>query len=267
MLAGCGSFTWKAVINMSITVHHSVQISPELRNWQLIGNGRIKPIRKVDWTLKKRFVGLCWGANFTKMRSYGETISSVLAMMTVATWLSSSVLIRAAPQQRAPDFPPASLIELTVASRKVCVDETGVTEDSIARFNNEPEVFDDDERLKCYMDCMFRQFNVTKPDTGDVDMIELYHAIPKEYNSVTLKVYNKCRDVVEGSTLCERAFSHHKCWKRNDPVVSNSAILPVVLQQAEGDKVEQFVWNLFFCSTITCFELTAGGKYVAEWWI
>lgn len=175
------------------------------------------------------------------MRSYGGTISSVLAMMTVATWLSSSVLIRAAPQQRAPDFPPASLIELTVASRKVCVDETGVTEDSIARFNNEPEVFDDDERLKCYMDCMFRQFNVTKPDTGDVDMIELYHAIPKEYNSVTLKVYNKCRDVVEGSTLCERAFSHHKCWKQNDPVVSNSAILPVVLQQAEGDKVEQFV--------------------------
>lgn len=38
MLAGCGSSTWKAVINMSITVHHSVQISPRLRNWQLIGN-------------------------------------------------------------------------------------------------------------------------------------------------------------------------------------------------------------------------------------
>ncbi|XP_055627816.1 general odorant-binding protein 83a-like [Toxorhynchites rutilus septentrionalis] len=132
----------------------------------------------------------------------------------ITQWILST-LVEAAPQ-REPNFPPASLIEMTADKHRSCVDETGVSEDSIARFNG-PEIFDDDERLKCYMDCMFRRFNVTDPD-GEVNMIEVYHAIPKQLNSVALKVSNVCRDSVEGSTLCERAFSHHKCWKQADPI-------------------------------------------------
>ncbi|XP_055524378.1 pheromone-binding protein-related protein 6-like [Wyeomyia smithii] len=134
------------------------------------------------------------------------------AVMAANFW---AALIAAHPQ-RAPEFPPASLIERTTDQHRKCVDETGVSEDSIARFNG-PEVFDDDERLKCYMECLFRNFNVTKPN-GDVDLIEVYHAIPKELNSVALKVLNKCRDIADGSTRCERAFSLHKCWKQTDPL-------------------------------------------------
>ncbi|XP_058813897.1 general odorant-binding protein 83a-like [Topomyia yanbarensis] len=133
--------------------------------------------------------------------------------VTIAAFYCA-LLIAVSPQ-RAPDFPPESLIEWTADQHRACVDETGVSEASIARFNG-VEIFDDDVQLKCYMECMFRQFNVTKPD-GDVDMIGVYHAIPKQLKTVALKVYNKCRDVVDGGTLCERAFSHHKCWKQTDP--------------------------------------------------
>lgn len=128
-------------------------------------------------------------------------------------------LIRSAPQ-KPEDFTRTMGIEMTASQHRECVDETTVSEDSIARFNG-PDIFDDDEKLKCYMDCMFRKFNVIKPD-GEVDMIEVYHKIPKQLKSVALIVNNKCRAAVDGSSHCERAFSIHKCWKQMAPEVSSS---------------------------------------------
>lgn len=131
-------------------------------------------------------------------------------------WIQPSP-VGAAPQ-KAEEFSRSVGIEMTASQHRECVAETGVSEESIARFNG-PEIFEDDEKLKCYMDCMFRKFGATKPD-GEVDMIEVYHKVPRELNSVALIVNNKCRDAIQGANLCERAFSHHKCWKQMAPEVN-----------------------------------------------
>ncbi|XP_055586876.1 general odorant-binding protein 83a-like [Uranotaenia lowii] len=140
-----------------------------------------------------------------------------LLMTMLATWPMLSALIESVPLPGSPGVMPAALIEMTSVERRICIQETGTSEESIERFNAQPDVFaDDDEKLKCYMDCMFRRLNVTKPD-GELDMIELYHLIPKALKTPVLKMYNRCRDVVDGSTPCERAYSHHKCWKQAEP--------------------------------------------------
>uniref|UniRef100_A0A182VQK6 Odorant-binding protein 2 n=1 Tax=Anopheles minimus TaxID=112268 RepID=A0A182VQK6_9DIPT len=97
-----------------------------------------------------------------------------------------------------------------------CLRETGVSDDQVAQFN-QPEPMEASRELQCYMYCMFRMNNVTRPN-GEIDMIDVYHAIPKRYNSVALKVLVKCHKTAPASEdPCERAYSQHKCWKETEP--------------------------------------------------
>uniref|UniRef100_A0A182Q4B9 Odorant-binding protein 2 n=1 Tax=Anopheles farauti TaxID=69004 RepID=A0A182Q4B9_9DIPT len=114
------------------------------------------------------------------------------------------------------DFPPAEMIENMSWYRSVCMRETGSSDEQIALFNR-PETIDAPRDLQCYMYCMFRMHNVTRPD-GEVDPIDVYHAIPKRFNSIALKVLVNCRNAEqEGKDLCERAYLTHKCWKATEP--------------------------------------------------
>uniref|UniRef100_A0A182J8Q5 Odorant-binding protein 2 n=1 Tax=Anopheles atroparvus TaxID=41427 RepID=A0A182J8Q5_ANOAO len=102
-----------------------------------------------------------------------------------------------------------------LAFRLACMLETGAREDQITAFN-QPEPVPADRELQCYMYCMFRAYNATKPN-GDVDVIDVYHAIPKQYNSVALKAIARCQPNIGGEDPCERAYAHHKCWKEIVP--------------------------------------------------
>ncbi|XP_050100490.1 pheromone-binding protein-related protein 6-like [Anopheles aquasalis] len=105
-------------------------------------------------------------------------------------------------------------------ARTTCQKETGTSDEEIATFN-QPETVPSQSKsasreLQCYMHCMFRAFNVSKAD-GNVDLVEAYHTIPKQFNSIALRVFAKCHFRVEGDDPCERAYSHHRCWKETEP--------------------------------------------------
>uniref|UniRef100_A0A182NL76 Ig-like domain-containing protein n=1 Tax=Anopheles dirus TaxID=7168 RepID=A0A182NL76_9DIPT len=112
--------------------------------------------------------------------------------------------------------PPIELVEKMSWYRSVCMQEAGSSDEQIALFNR-PETIDAPRELQCYMHCMFRTHNVTRPD-GEIDPIDVYHAIPKRFNEIALKVLVKCRNTQqEGNDLCERAYRLHKCWKETEP--------------------------------------------------
>lgn len=81
------------------------------------------------------------------------------------------------------------------------------------------EIFDDDEKLKCYMNCLFAEADLTDNDgllhlEKLVDTLEL---LDEESQMIFLKMAKRCLRP-EKTTQCETAFWFHKCWKTADPV-------------------------------------------------
>ena len=62
-----------------------------------------------------------------------------------------------APRRDA-DWPPPELLEAIKPVHDACVAKTGVTEEAIKKFSDEE--IHEDEKLKCYMNCIFHETNV-----------------------------------------------------------------------------------------------------------
>ena len=78
----------------------------------------------------------------------------------------------------------------------------------------------EDELLKCYMNCLFHEYEVVD-DNGEFHMEKVKERIPDSLRAVAIPFLDKCFNVhVDGETQCQRAFLLHECWKKADPLVS-----------------------------------------------
>ncbi|GBP16017.1 General odorant-binding protein 83a [Eumeta japonica] len=75
----------------------------------------------------------------------------------------------------------------------------------------------EDEALKCYMNCLFHEFEVVD-ENGDVHLETLFRMVPSSIQDVLVKASENCIHP-EGDTLCHKAWWFHQCWKKADPVV------------------------------------------------
>lgn len=78
----------------------------------------------------------------------------------------------------------------------------------------------EDEALKCYMDCLFKEGKVVD-ENGELHLEKLATHIEKldeEIQAIAIQMGKKCLKV-QGANQCERAFWYHKCWKSADPKV------------------------------------------------
>ena len=55
-------------------------------------------------------------------------------------------------------FPPPEILELFAPIRKLCIEKTGATEESIKEFSD-GEIHED-PKVKCYMNCLFHEVKV-----------------------------------------------------------------------------------------------------------
>ena len=76
----------------------------------------------------------------------------------------------------------------------------------------------EDEKLKCYMNCIFHEAQVVD-ENGNVHLEKLHDMLPESMSDIALNMGKKCL-YPKGDTQCERAFWLHKCWKTADPRVS-----------------------------------------------
>lgn len=76
----------------------------------------------------------------------------------------------------------------------------------------------EDEKLKCYMNCIFHEAKVVD-DNGEVHLEKIQthvEKLDKEIQEIVINMGRKCLKP-QGDTQCERAFWYHKCWKSADP--------------------------------------------------
>lgn len=76
----------------------------------------------------------------------------------------------------------------------------------------------EDEKLKCYMYCVFDETDVLHED-GEVHLEKLLDRLPDSMHDIAVNMGKKCL-YPKGDTKCERAFWLHRCWKQADPKVS-----------------------------------------------
>ncbi|NP_001298171.1 pheromone-binding protein-related protein 6 precursor [Stomoxys calcitrans] len=134
------------------------------------------------------------------------TILIVLSLM--------SCRCRAQQPRRDAEYPPPAILKMAKPFHDICVGKTGVTEAAIKEFSD-GEVHED-EALKCYMNCLFHEFEVVD-DNGDVHMEKLLAAIPDSLRDLLVNASKNCIHP-EGDTLCHKAWWFHQCWKKADPV-------------------------------------------------
>ncbi|XP_031617430.1 pheromone-binding protein-related protein 6-like [Contarinia nasturtii] len=111
--------------------------------------------------------------------------------------------------------PPELLVALKPVGSK-CQEQTGVTNEAIKEFSD-GEVHED-RALKCYMSCLFHEFNVVD-DNGDPHFEKIQTHVDRfdeEIRHIANKLVAACQNP-QGQDKCERAFSIHKCWKTTDP--------------------------------------------------
>lgn len=76
----------------------------------------------------------------------------------------------------------------------------------------------EDEKLKCYMYCVFDETDVLHED-GEVHLEKLLDRLPDSMHDIAVNMGKRCL-YPKGDTKCERAFWLHRCWKQADPKVN-----------------------------------------------
>ncbi|XP_033149915.1 uncharacterized protein LOC108603747 [Drosophila busckii] len=135
---------------------------------------------------------------------------SVAACLLIVLLLN---VARSTQQQRIEGYPPSNVLKMAKIFHDACVEQTGVSEAAIKEFSD-GEIHED-EKLKCYMNCLFHELEVVD-DNGDVHLDTLYHSVPHSIRAHLMDMSAKCLHPV-GDTLCEKAWWFNQCWKKADP--------------------------------------------------
>lgn len=79
----------------------------------------------------------------------------------------------------------------------------------------------EDEKLKCYMYCLFKEGGAID-DNGEIHLEKLSDHIERFDEETQMILFNMGRRCLKpkGDNLCEKAFWFHRCWKTADPRVS-----------------------------------------------
>nr|ALZ41678.1 pheromone binding protein-related protein 3 [Liriomyza sativae] len=136
----------------------------------------------------------------------------LLALQLLVVLMATTVSAQA--PKRDDNWPPPKVLKLAKPFHDLCVEKTGVSEEAIKEFSD-GEIHED-EKLKCYMNCLFHEINVVD-NNGDVHMEKLFETVPREYRQKLMDMSQNCIHP-EGDTLCHKAWWFHQCWKKADPV-------------------------------------------------
>lgn len=114
----------------------------------------------------------------------------------------------------------------------------------------------EDEKLKCYMNCLFHEAKLID-DNGEVHFEKIHTHVDKwdeEIRAIAKNILAPCTTPV-GDNPCERAFSVHKCWKTTDPKVRSTLhILYYIVQTIPTAIVFYFIIHFYFFSIISWFK-------------
>lgn len=86
-----------------------------------------------------------------------DLVSSNMKLFIFCAFIGLIYAQEVVPRRDA-DWPPPELLEAVKPAHDACVTKTGVTEEAIKEFSDGQ--IHEDEKLKCYMSCIFHETNV-----------------------------------------------------------------------------------------------------------
>ncbi|XP_012278868.1 general odorant-binding protein 83a [Orussus abietinus] len=108
---------------------------------------------------------------------------------------------------------PEELKEAGKQAHDICVKKTGAQEEHIA--NAMKGEFAEDEKFKCYLNCILEQFNLLKED--DTINYEVMEQLAPESMKSNLEQMKKECGQSAGANKCEKAFNLNKCAYKVNP--------------------------------------------------
>lgn len=87
---------------------------------------------------------------------------------------------------------------------------------AIEKFISGPVPAAEDPKLKTYMSCIFTDLNIVGPN-GNLMLEKLLEQLPDSTKDVALAMAKDCMDL-QGTTLEDKVWWLHQCWKKADPV-------------------------------------------------
>nr|AIX97133.1 odorant-binding protein 10 [Rhyzopertha dominica] len=95
-------------------------------------------------------------------------------------------------------------------TRNMCQPKHKVTDDQIQEMKNGN--FDDTKPLKCYIDCIFQMFKVTKNGVFDMEAMKVQlEQIPEPLKTALEASAANCQDKANGPDKCDGAYNMAKC--------------------------------------------------------
>ncbi|XP_073950523.1 general odorant-binding protein 83a-like [Choristoneura fumiferana] len=115
------------------------------------------------------------------------------------------------------EFPTKEFLEGLKPVVEKCEANTGVDKGLVDQFSKGTMV--DDDKLKCYMKCIFLEFQVLDETTGLFRYEKMLGLIPQEMKSVAYEMGRNCIHFKGegGADLCQVSFDLHRCWQKADP--------------------------------------------------
>lgn len=105
--------------------------------------------------------------------------------------------------------------EMTSKYRKKCIGETKTTIEDVEA--TEYGEFPEDEKLKCYFNCVLEKFNVMDKKNGKIRYNLLKKVIPEAFKEIGVEMIDSCSNV-DSSDKCEKSFMFMKCMYEVNPI-------------------------------------------------
>lgn len=104
---------------------------------------------------------------------------------------------------------------MTSKYRKKCIGETKTTIEDVEA--TEYGEFPEDEKLKCYFNCVLEKFNVMDKKNGKIRYNLLKKVIPEAFKEIGVEMIDSCSNV-DSSDKCEKSFMFMKCMYEVNPI-------------------------------------------------
>ncbi|XP_077301049.1 general odorant-binding protein 83a-like [Arctopsyche grandis] len=114
-------------------------------------------------------------------------------------------------------FPTQEFLDLLKPVVEKCEMMTTVDKQLVQHFSEGK--MPDDPKLKCYMKCMFLEFEVLDSVTGTFHYEKMLELIPESMKKIAYNMGKNCIHFKgeDGDDLCQVSFDLHKCWQQSDP--------------------------------------------------
>ncbi|XP_017783275.1 PREDICTED: general odorant-binding protein 72-like [Nicrophorus vespilloides] len=111
---------------------------------------------------------------------------------------------------------PAVFKVIAKSLRASCLAETGADEDIVNAVNKGE--FVNDEKMWCYLKCIFKKMGTIKGDT--IDTKKLANGFPEKIRGTYAPGIKHCKDNAPvGADICETVFLFNKCLYEHNPEI------------------------------------------------